>query len=132
MNTIACLSRWVPIAALSLLLVGPGIAHAEPWTNVGADGLAQDRSSSSRGDPKASKAFQCAANERKLRTISSEPVQRGLRAGISSLAIRPSDPADSYHCCDGEGNCSEPVDALTICPVIKVWCRYEDNQCICD
>lgn len=132
MNTIACLSRWVPIAALSLLLVGPGIAHAEPETSVGADGLAQDRSSSSMGDLTARTAFQCAANERKLRTISSERVQRGLRVGISSLAITPSDPADSYHCCDEEGSCSGPVDVLTICPVIKVWCRYEDDQCICD
>ena len=40
---------------------------------------------------------------------------------------------DSYHCCDADGtNCSGSVDALTICPVIKVRCREEDNACICD
>jgi hypothetical protein len=116
MNTIAYLSRWVPIAAVLLLLVGPGIA-------VGAEGM---------DDLTATTAFQCVANERKLRTIPSERVQQGLREGISSLAIRPADPEDTYHCCDGDGNCSGPVDPLTICPVIKVWCRYEGNQCICD
>lgn len=42
MHTIICLSRWIPIGALSLLLTGPGIAQAAPWTSVGAAGTVDD------------------------------------------------------------------------------------------
>lgn len=126
MTTIIRLSCAVTIATLSLLLVCVEDTHAEITFSVDTSALII----SDLITPK--KVFQCVANERKLRTILDEPVQEGLRLAIATLSITPSDEADSYHCCDGTGNCSGPVDALTICPVLKVWCRYEGNQCICD
>ena len=33
------LSRWLSIVVLAMLLAGPGIAQAEPWTSIGASGL---------------------------------------------------------------------------------------------
>lgn len=136
MNTLSYLFRGLAGTLLSLLLVGHAVAYSElntTYYELSDSVKTAARGHSSIGDLTLGEGVtQCAANERKLRTISTLSMQQGLRAGITSLTIGSSDPANSYHCCDGEGNCSDPVDALTICPVIKVWCRYDSNQCICD
>lgn len=75
---------------------------------------------------------QCSAKPNTFTKIQNQTRRDRIVRSVATLAA-PSGGGTkpSHHCCDANG-CSGPVDLLTVCPVIKVECKYTKNSCTCE